>query len=141
MILSRRSFLVAAGAAVGGGLGSCGSGETRAPENPFQLGIASGDPSPDGIVLWTRLAPRPLQLGGGMPSRPVEVRWLVAEDEAATKIVREGTALALPELAHSVHVELSGLAPDRPYWYRFRVGDDESPIGRARTTPPVSSLP
>jgi len=141
MTLSRRSFLVAAAAAVGGGLSSCGSGETRTPEGPFRLGVASGDPSPDGFVLWTRLAPRPFDPAGGMPGRPVEVAWRIAEDEYATRAVREGTALALPELGHSVHVELSGLPPDRTYWYQFRVGDELSPVGRTRTMPPANSLP
>ncbi len=141
MLLSRRSFLVAAAAAVGGGLGGCGSGAVRTPPGPFQLGVASGDPAPDGFVLWTRLAPRPLEAGGGLPARPVEVRWVVAEDENATRPVREGVTLALPDLAHSVHVEVSGLAPDRPYWYRFRVGDEESPVGRTRTLPPADARP
>jgi len=141
MMLSRRSFLVAAAAAVGGGLGGCGAGDVRTPQGPFQLGVASGDPAPDGFVLWTRLAPRPLEAGGGLPARPVEVRWVVAEDENASSPVREGVALALPELAHSVHVEVSGLAPDRPYWYRFRVGDEESPVGRTRTLPPPDARP
>jgi alkaline phosphatase D len=141
MLLSRRSFLAAAAAAVGGGLGGCGSGDVRAPRGPFSLGVASGDPFPDGFVLWTRLAPRPFEPGGGLPARPIEVRWSVADDELLSRPLREGMALALPELAHSVHVEVSGLAPDRPYWYRFRVGDEESPVGRSRTLPPPESRP
>src|SRR5262245_24568529 len=47
-------------------------------DNPFTLGVASGDPAPDGFVLWTRIAPRPLERDGGMPPRPVEVEWEVA---------------------------------------------------------------
>ena len=78
---------------------------------PFTLGVASGDPLPDGVVLWTRLAPEPLALDGlgGMPSRPVPVYWEVATDDAFRRVVAQGTELARPEQAHSVHVEVSGL--------------------------------
>ncbi len=134
---TRRSFLAAAG----GALLSCrsASGPLLLAEYPFRLGVASGDPSPDGFVLWTRLAPRPLEPEGGMPPEPVEVDWEVAEDERFASVVRRGRARALPELAHSVHVEPEGLAPGRPYWYRFRAGGVESPAGRTRTLPPPGS--
>ena len=102
---------------------------------PFQLGVASGDPSADGFVLWTRLAPEPLAPGGGMPMVPVLVGWEVAADEAFRTIVAKGDAIAHPELGHSVHAEVGGLAPDRPYWYRFRCGSERSFIGRSRTFP------
>ena len=107
---------------------------------PFTLGVMSGDPSPNGFVLWTRLAPEPLQ-GGGMPTEPVDVQWLVAEDENMRRIVKRGKATATPQLAHSVHVEVSGLKPERPYWYRFTVGMDESPVGRAITAPKAGASP
>lgn len=106
---------------------------------PFQLGVASGDPSPDGFVLWTRLAPAPLQPHGGMPKRAVEVSWEVANDDRFRTVVARGTAIARPELAHSVHVEVSGLASDRPYWYRFSAFGERSFAGRSRTTPAVSA--
>ena len=108
--------------------------------NPFTLGVASGDPTPDGIVLWTRLAPDPL-VGGGMPARGVGVRWKIATDEAMTNVVQEGKASALPELAHSVHVEVTGLRPRRHYWYQFSYGtEEESPIGHFRTAPAATDL-
>ena len=104
--------------------------------NPFTLGVAAGDPWPDGFVIWTRLAPRPLDEHGGMPAAHVPVRWEVAEDAGFARVVRKGEAMALPELAHSVHVEVEGLRPQRPYWYRFSVaGTDLSPVGMARTAP------
>lgn len=106
---------------------------------PFTLGIASGDPLPDGFVIWTRLAPRPLQADGGMPDRPVQVRWSVAEDAAMSRVTASGEAFALPEAGHSVHVEVEGLRPDREYWYRFEAGGEASPVGRARTTPPAGA--
>jgi alkaline phosphatase D len=101
---------------------------------PFQLGVASGDPMPDGVVLWTRLAPRPLE-GGGMPQTFVGVEWEVARDPRFASIAQKGIALARPELAHSVHVEVAGLEPARDYWYRFRSGDATSAVGRTRTAP------
>ncbi|GIJ52354.1 alkaline phosphatase [Virgisporangium aliadipatigenens] len=104
------------------------------PAGLFTLGVASGDPAPDGVVLWTRLAPQPTA-GGGMPERVVPVRWEVADDERFRRVRRAGTAHAAPELGHSVHVEVTGLAPGREYWYRFRVGGEASPVGRTRTAP------
>jgi alkaline phosphatase D len=101
---------------------------------PFPLGVASGDPLPDGVVLWTRLAPRPAE-GGGMPMAAVDVQWEVARDRTFRQLAGRGTALARPELGHSVHVEVSGLEPGRDYWYRFRAGDETSHIGRTRTAP------
>ncbi len=103
--------------------------------DPFQLGVASGDPAPDGFVLWTRLATRPLDPGGGMVMRPIPVAWELAADEGFREVVRSGQALARPELGHSVHVETDGLLPGRPYWYRFRAGDAVSAVGRSATLP------
>ena len=105
---------------------------------PFSLGVASGDPLPDGIVLWTRLAPKPLE-GGGMPAASVEVDWEIARDARFQAIAQKGTSLARPELGHSVHVEVGGLEPGREYWYRFRAGDEISQIGRTRTAPPAGA--
>ena len=102
---------------------------------PFSMGVASGDPLPDGIVLWTRLAPKPLE-GGGMPMSTVDVAWEISRDEHFQDVIQKGTAVARPELAHSVHVEVAGLQPSRDYWYRFRAGDAVSQVGRARTAPP-----
>jgi alkaline phosphatase D len=102
--------------------------------DPFSLGVASGDPLSDSVVLWTRLAPDPLN-GGGMPSKTLEVRYEVARDEGFRKIVDRGETKARPELAHSVHVEVDDLDSSRWYWYRFKVGSEESPVGRTRTAP------
>ena len=106
--------------------------------NPFTLGIASGDPWPDGVVLWTRLAPDPLN-GGGMSNRIVPVKWEVATDEQMQKIVARGTSMARPEMGHSVHVEVHGLQPSRWYWYRFTVDAGSSPVGRTRTAPALNA--
>lgn len=106
---------------------------------PFQLGIASGDPAPDGFVIWTRLAPEPLAPDHGMPALAVPVAWEVAEDDGFRTIAQKGTALARPELGHAVHVEVAGLKPGRPYWYRFVAGRERSAVGRAVTTPAIGA--
>ncbi len=109
--------------------------------DPFTLGVASGEPTPDGAVIWTRLAPTPLADDGygGMPDHTVDVEWEVADDERFTRIVQRGIAVAAPELAHSVHVELAGLRPGAEYFYRFRTGGHVSPAGRTRTAPALGS--
>lgn len=107
--------------------------------DPFTLGVASGEPAPDSVVIWTRLAPSPLEQGGGMPMRPMHVRWEIASDENFSDIIRQGDHLARPELAHSVHVEVENLRPGRPYWYRFQVGGAASPVGRTATLPPIGA--
>lgn len=110
------------------------------PDQPFTLGVASGDPRPDGMVLWTRLAPSPLT-GGGMGAEPVPVQWDLALDPDFTEIVATASTIASASLAHSVHVRVTGVPADQWYWYRFRAGAWTSPVGRTRTAPPASSDP
>ena len=107
--------------------------------NPFTLGVASGDPTPEGFVLWTKVAPNPLERGGGMPARPVEVMWAVATRDNMQQVVREGTTVAHPELGHAVHVEVDQLEPERDYFYQFEIGGERSPVGRSRTLPPLGA--
>ncbi|MEO3749999.1 alkaline phosphatase D family protein [Streptomyces sp. B6B3] len=111
--------------------------EPRLPVDPFSLGVASGDPLPDGVVLWTRLAPDPLAEDGaaGMGKWVIPVSWQVAEDERFRRVVRSGVEWATADLAYSVHAEVDGLRPGRDYWYRFRVGPWLSETGRTRTAP------
>ena len=99
--------------------------------DPFMLGIASGEPWPDGFVIWTRLAVNPVAEDGlgGMPSRNVAVAWEVAEDAGMRRVVARGVEHARIETAHSVHVELRGLRPGREYFYRFRTGRHVSDVG------------
>ncbi|WP_419994408.1 alkaline phosphatase D family protein [Streptomyces boninensis] len=104
-------------------------------DDPFTLGVASGDPHSDGVVLWTRLAPKPYETGGGLPATAFPVAWEIAHDEGFRRIARRGVTLAHPEFNHTVHVEAAGLAADRRYFYRFRAGRHISPAGRTRTAP------
>jgi alkaline phosphatase D len=112
--------------------------------SPFALGVAAGDPAPDGFVIWTKIAPQPLERSGGMPRKAVEVGWSVATDEHLRQVVQHGTTTAHPELGHAVHVEVSGLEPGRDYFYQFTIGGERSRTGRAKTLPqadaPVAQL-
>ncbi len=138
----RRRLLAAAWSLAGAGLLAPSIARSaRAPRfeaYPFTLGVASGCPRPNGIVLWTRLAPDPLH-AGGMGPEAVDVRWELARDEGFRDIVRRGVERATPEAAHSVHVELRDLEPDRIYWYRFAAGGAASPAGRTRTAPAAAA--
>ncbi|HUF81561.1 MAG TPA: alkaline phosphatase D family protein [Burkholderiales bacterium] len=141
MSLSRRSFLLgAAGLAAAGLPGAATPARPRFASDPFTLGVASGYPLPDGVVLWTRLAPDSLH-GGGLPPAEVEVAWEIAADPHFRTIVRRGTEFTQPEWAHSVHAEVHGLEPDRWYFYRFHSGGAVSPSGRTRTAPQPGAVP
>jgi hypothetical protein len=128
-------FAASSGLVLLPGVGQRAWASDPSSEYLFSLGVASGDPWPDGFVLWTRLAPVPLDSHGGMPMRVVSVDWEVAEDEGFTRVVNSGVADARPELGHSVHVEATGLRPGWRYWYRFRANDQVSPICSLRTPP------
>jgi alkaline phosphatase D len=131
--MQRRAFLLQTGSALSLTFAS-GNGiwAQSAGADPFTLGVASGDPLPDSVVLWTRLARDPLH-GGGMPRQNIEVEWQVASDDSMRQVVRRGKTLASPDLGHSVHVDVRGLEPGRWYWYQFKAGTELSPIGRTRT--------
>lgn len=136
MALTRRRFLEGTAVLATGALVPCSRllAQPRLTKYPFTLGVASGYPQPNGVTLWTRLAPDPL-VGGGMPPVPIEVKWEIAADETFANIAARGVAIASPDLAHSVHVDVSGLQPERHYWYRFHAADALSPVGRTRTAP------
>jgi len=139
--ITRRGFV--RGAVAGAGLVLCArlprafAAEGPRIAYPFSLGVASGDPTPYGVTLWTRLAPFPLEPGGagGMGPAPVDVRWEVALDDQMRQVVKRGVVTARAETAHTVKVEVLGLPADRWYWYRFDAGGVASRIGRTRTFP------
>jgi len=144
--LNRRGFLVGTGmltsfliAQSNSAIAQRGSRIIAQPKfksYPFSLGVTSGEPLPDSVLLWTRLAPDPLN-GGGMSAANVEVQWQVSLDEKMSKVVKRGKTLATPSLGHSVHIDVRGLEPARWYWYQFKVGNQVSQIGRTRTAPAV----
>lgn len=139
--MSRRSLLTGGLAVVGAtsvtGLASLVATARPPLADPFTLGVASGDPTPDGVVLWTRLAADPLAADGlgGLTADEVVVDWQLAQDERFSRVVRSGRAYTGPRLGYAVHVELAGLPPAAAYFYRFRTGGYLSPVGRTRTAP------
>lgn len=145
---TRRNLLragLAAGSALAFGAAPSGTGHA-APSlrtDPFRLGVASGDPDPTSVVLWTRLALDPLAPDGlgGMPARRYDLSWQVADDRNFRRVVGSGHAVARPEFGHAVHVTARGLRPGREYFYRFRQGRHVSPIGRTVTAPGREEMP
>jgi alkaline phosphatase D len=149
----RRLLKLAAAAAVPGAWRSGAAlAQPALGTDPFTLGVASAPGDGSAVVLWTRIAPEigakiarfsslptedyvAARRGFAEPEGSLDVRWEVATDEAFRSIVRRGTAVALAELAHSVHVEIDGLDPGRLYYYRFLYGDAASAVGRTRPVP------
>ncbi|WP_424858302.1 alkaline phosphatase D family protein [Streptomyces sp. SAI-170] len=128
-----------ASASVGGPGSPPGAGVTVSG-TVFKLGVASGDPLPTAVVLWTRLTPAQQGSSGILPPS-VPVTWEVATDSGFTQIVRSGTATAGNGLGHSVHVDATGLTPATDYWYRFKALGRTSPTGRTRTAPAAGAVP
>ncbi|GAA4149079.1 alkaline phosphatase D family protein [Phytohabitans flavus] len=139
--LSRRTFVLG-GLAVTGAAALPARAASAAVPFPFKLGVASGEPAPDSVVLWTRLAPTPLNADGqgGMANADVVVDWQVSTNDRFTTLVASGTVTARYADAHSVHVVAGGLAPDADYFYRFRAQGHISPVGRTRTAPAAGTF-
>ena len=142
---SRRAFLAGALALAGASLldpRQLAAARARAALLPagnlFPLGVASGDPTSTSAILWTRLISPD---GSPLPSTDIAVDWEVATDEAFADVVASGTAPAVGVLAHSVHVDATGLQPDTWYWYRFSADGRTSPTGRTRTFPGAGASP
>jgi alkaline phosphatase D len=122
-------------------LAGCQAGKLRPDQGhawlvdgyPFSLGVASGDPTANSVVLWTRLAPAPLR-DDQLLDR-VSVDWVIAKDPALNEILQTGQVTALPRNAHCVHVEPVNLDPDTVYYYRFEAQGKLSPVGRTKTLP------
>ena len=146
--MSRRQLLVRGGAA--GAALTLGNGFLPSPRAlatfgkvggyPFISGVASGDPAPDSVVLWTRLALDPLG-ETPLPPRRVPVAWEIADDEGMRHVRRRGLALSDPATDHSIRVAPEGLLPGREYWYRFYAAGEASPVGRTRTAPGPGQSP
>jgi alkaline phosphatase D len=142
--VNRRSFLVGVSAAVTLQATRSFAIQTQSAvkgwQNVFTLGVASGDPTSDGFVIWTRLAPDHTRGDGGLNPEPIKVLWEISADPSMRKIIRRGQSVATPELGHSVHVEVTGLQPDREYFYRFHSGGFTSAVGRSRTAPALGTM-
>lgn len=101
----------------------------------FLHGVASGDPLPDGVLLWTRVTPTPDALPGSGAGPDTEVRWTVARDRTFTDVVARGAVLATAASDHTVKADVRGLRPATDYWFRFSAGGTDSPAARTRTAP------
>ncbi|WP_227738931.1 alkaline phosphatase D family protein [Halorientalis pallida] len=145
---NRRKFLqrtggvsLAAMVGMSGGASAQVTEDGEFESDPYSLGVKSGDPLPNSVILWTRLAPNPLEADGAMPNESFEVNWEVATDEAMSDVVTSGTATAKPEHVHTVHVDADGLQSDTEYYYQFECRGESSPVGRTKTAPePGSSV-
>ena len=135
--IDRRTFIKLSGASAAALIFGAGPSTEKAvaqprfSDYPFSLGVTSGDPLSDGVVLWTRLAPDPLN-GGGMPDKRIPVQWQVATDKSFGNIVQEGMEFARPELAHSVHVEVGGFSPRASTTIDSGRGPSSPPLGVPR---------
>ena len=148
--LSRRTFVLGGLAVAGAAAVPLGASSARSQDigiqatvpYPFKLGVASGDPDDNSVVLWTRLAPSPLNADGlgGMGTGDVTVDWQVSTNDKFTGIVSAGSVVARSAAAHSVHVVAGGLSPDADYFYRFRAQGHISPVGRTRTAPAIGTF-
>jgi len=142
---SRRRFVQGIGALTGG-LALSGSSsalwamESKHTSTLFTLGVASGDPDAESVVLWTRLAPDPLN-GGGMNSVAVEVIWKVATDPFMDNVIKTGEVTAHAKNGHAVRVVAEDLPKDSWLWYQFSYQGEHSRIGRTRTFPEKDSMP
>ncbi|MGW1911114.1 alkaline phosphatase D family protein [Streptomyces sp. NPDC002076] len=101
----------------------------------FLHGVASGDPLPDGVLLWTRVTPTPDAVPGSGVGPDTEVSWVVARDKAFTGIVAKGSVTATAASDHTVKADVRGLQPATDYWFRFSAGGTDSPVARTRTAP------
>lgn len=147
--LGRRRFLTVTGAAAAlafatnlptaGAAGAAEMDARKIADDPFTLGVASGDPQPDSVLLWTRLAPAPYEPGGGLPNQRVIVEWELAHDARFQRVARRGFEITHPEFNHTLHVEVGFLDAGRTYYFRFKTGKWISETGRTRTAPAAGS--
>ncbi|MFC6288242.1 alkaline phosphatase D family protein [Nocardioides sp. GCM10027113] len=148
---TRRTVLAGTGAAVGatslGVLGAVpadarrGGKAAAGDRDVFAHGVASGDPEPTGVVLWTRVTPTPEATPGSGRGPRVTVRWEVARDADFRDVVRSGSFQTSPGRDHTVKVDAQGLAPDSWYFFRFHLRDATSRVGRTRTAPAAGATP
>lgn len=122
------------------GLPKTSWGRLSWPTDPFSLGVASGSPTSQSMVLWTRLGRQALAQAGRTHEH-VPVVWQLAHDPQFTQIIQQGQLTATPELGHSLHAEVASLSPARTYFYRFLSGNASSPVGQTRTFPAPNHSP
>ncbi|MEU2896658.1 alkaline phosphatase D family protein [Streptomyces sp. NPDC001273] len=125
----------AATAALAGPLAAALPARAARQAPAFLHGVGSGDPLPDGVLLWTRVTPVPEAIPGSGLGPDTEVSWTVARDKAFTDVVARGSTLATTASDHTVKADIRGLRPATDYWFRFSSGGTDSPAARTRTAP------
>ncbi|GHI21575.1 phosphodiesterase/alkaline phosphatase D [Streptomyces hydrogenans] len=120
-------------------LGAAAPALADAPAPAFPHGVASGDPLPDGVLLWTRVTPSPEAVPGSGLGADVRVDWEVAEDRGFARVVASGATTAGAAADHTVKADVRGLRPATAYFFRFTAGGTVSPTGRTRTAPAADS--
>jgi alkaline phosphatase D len=137
----RRSVVkaAAAGAALATPLLSAATAHAASAAPAFLHGVASGDPLPDGILLWTRVTPTAEAVPGSGKGPDTKVSWEIAQDAGFRTVVARGTATATAASDHTVKADVRGLAPATTYHFRFTAGGVQSPAGRTRTAPAADS--
>ena len=111
------------------------------PTTYFAHGVASGDPLPTAVVLWTRVTPTTASKPGSAAGPTVSVRWQVSTTSSFASVVKTGTVSTSASRDHTVKVDVTGLKPGQTYYYRFGYGTQLSPVGRTRTAPAPTSSP
>nr|WP_244975965.1 alkaline phosphatase D family protein [Nocardia huaxiensis] len=139
--LARRTLLKSGAAAVVAGGAALTTGTAAADAPVFQHGVASGDPLPTGVILWTRVTPIADATPGSGRGEPVEVRWEVARDGEFGNVVASGSHTATAETDHTVKIDATGLTPAADYFFRFTALGQTSRIGRTRTAPGAQDTP
>ncbi|MFH8615962.1 alkaline phosphatase D family protein [Streptomyces sp. NPDC017979] len=136
---SRRTVVKAAAATAAVAAPTVAGTATAAPAaagvSLFHHGVASGDPLPDGVLLWTRVTPTPEARPGSGLGPDTPVGWEVAEDREFDRVTARGETTATAATDHTVKVDVRGLHPRTDYYFRFTVGATASPVGRTRTAP------
>ncbi|MFD5861608.1 alkaline phosphatase D family protein [Streptomyces chartreusis] len=138
----RRRTVVKAAAAtavLAGPLAAALPARAAGQEPAFLHGVASGDPLPDGVLLWTRVTPTADATPGSGLGPNTEVSWVVARDKALTTIVAKGSTTATAASDHTVKADIRGLEPATDYWFRFSAGGTDSPVARTRTAPAANA--
>ncbi|WP_411111268.1 alkaline phosphatase D family protein [Streptomyces sp. c-19] len=120
-------------------LGAASTAQAAPAATAFLHGVASGDPLPDGVLLWTRVTPTPEAVPGSGLGPDVQVGWEMAEDRAFARVVASGTTTASAASDHTVKADVRGLRPATSYWFRFTADSVVSPAARTRTAPALDA--
>ncbi|WP_373862831.1 alkaline phosphatase D family protein [Nocardia amamiensis] len=136
-----RRTLLRGGAAAATATAVFGAGRAGAQTPVFRHGVASGDPLPDGVIIWTRVTVSDAATPGSGLGAPASVRWEIAADDGFAWVTASGTVTATADSDHTVKIDVSGLAPGAEYFYRFSALGEASPIGRTKTAPAAADSP